>query len=114
MKGLSSLLRRAWRTPTARRMAIVLLLVVGYQAWLGIQAAGKVASGVGDQRDVRGRFAVNVELDFAPERYHILELQKHGRIAGTDGNTVRLRSVSKAGVNALAREYWIERIAPGR
>ncbi|WP_406044362.1 hypothetical protein OG799_07655 [Micromonospora sp. NBC_00898] len=115
MKGLRSLLRRAWRMPTVRRIAVVLFLLVAYQVWLGIQATGKVAPGVGDERDARGRFTVNVELGFPPERYHILELQKHGRIAGTDGNTVRLRSVSPAGVQALAREYWIDRITtPGQ
>lgn len=70
----------------------------------------KVAPGVGDDPDRRGRFAVDVRLDFAPERYHILELQKHGRIAGTDGNVVHLRSVSPAGVDALARMYWIDRL----
>lgn len=64
MKGLRSLLRRAWRMPTVRRIAVVLFLLVAYQVWLGIQATGKVAPGVGDERDARGRFTVNVELGF--------------------------------------------------
>jgi hypothetical protein len=53
-------------------------------------------------------------LDFPPERYHVLELQKHGRIAGTTDNVVHLRSVSPAGVDALAREYWIEALTAPR
>jgi len=96
--------------PTIRRLAVIVVLVLAYQVWLGVQAAGKVGPDVGDERDARGRFAVDVELDFPPERYHILELQKHGRIAGTTGKTVHLRSVSPAGVDALAHQYWIARI----
>ncbi|MGW2342143.1 hypothetical protein [Streptomyces sp. NPDC001661] len=86
------------------------LLVIAYQVWLGVQATGKVGPGVGELRDPRGRFAVDVELGFKPERYHILQLQKHGRIAGTDGDVVHLRGVAPAGVDALTREYWIEHI----
>lgn len=105
-----SLLRRAAGSPTLRKIAVVVLLVIAYQVWLSVQANGKVGPGVGAERDARGRFAADVELDFAPERYHILRLQKHGRIAGTDGHVVHLRGVAPAGVDALAREYWIERI----
>jgi hypothetical protein len=109
----SPTLRRAVRSAALRRIAIVVLLVLVYQGWLSVQAIGKVGPGVGAEPDERGRFPVDVVLDFPPERYHVLELQKHGRIAGTDGNVVHLRSVSPAGVDALAREYWIDAlIAP--
>jgi hypothetical protein len=110
-RSISTSLRR---TPALRRIAIVVILVLTYQAWLSIQAIGKVAPGVGDAPDRRGRFPVDVVLNFPPERYHILELQKHGGVAGTDDNVVHLRGVSPAGVDALAREYWIERIDRGR
>lgn len=106
----SSLLRRTAKSPTLRKIAVVALLVIAYQVWLGVQATGKVGPGVGELRDPRGRFAVDVELGFKPERYHILQLQKHGRIAGTDGDVVHLRGVAPAGVDALTREYWIEHI----
>jgi hypothetical protein len=104
----SPTLRRAARSPALRRIAVVILLVLVYQGWLSVQAIGKAEPGVGADPDERGRFPVDVVLDFPPERYHVLELQKHGRIAGTDGNVVHLRSVSPAGVDALAREYWID------
>jgi hypothetical protein len=104
----SPILRSAARSPALRRIAVVVLLVLLYQGWLGWQAIGKAEPGLGADPDERGRFPVDVVLGFPPERYHVLELQKHGRIAGTDGNVVHLRSVSPAGVDALAREYWID------
>jgi hypothetical protein len=110
----SPILRRAVRSAPLRRIAVVVLLVLLYQGWLGVQAIGKAEPGVGAQPDERGRFPVDVVLGFPPERYHVLELQKHGRVAGTDGNVVHLRSVSRAGVDALAREYWIDELAVPR
>lgn len=103
-------LRRAAGSPALRRITVVVLVVLAYQGWLGVQAVGKVGQGVGTDPDARGRFPVDVVLDFPPERYHVLELQKHGRIGGTDGTVVHLRSVSPAGVDALAREYWISEL----
>ncbi|MFE0417898.1 hypothetical protein [Streptomyces tendae] len=106
----STLPRRAAKSPTVRKIAFLFLLVIAYQVWLSVQTIGKVDAGVGEVRDPRGRFSVDVELGFPPERYHILQLQKHGRIAGTDGHVVHLRGVADAGVDALARWYWIEHI----
>ncbi|WP_419992905.1 hypothetical protein [Streptomyces boninensis] len=106
----STLLRRAAKSPTLRKLAVVVLIVLAYQVWLSVQAGGKAGPGVGAERDARGRFSVDVRLGFAPERYHILQLQKHGRIAGTDGHVVHLRGVAPAGVDALAREYWIKEL----
>ncbi|PWV44709.1 hypothetical protein [Nocardiopsis sp. L17-MgMaSL7] len=102
---------RAVRSATLRRIALVLLLVLLYQVWLGVQAVGKAEPGIGDAPDERGRFDVDVVLGFQPERYHFLKLQDHGRVAGTTDTTVHLRGVSPAGVDALAREYWIESLA---
>ncbi|MEE2049567.1 hypothetical protein [Nocardiopsis tropica] len=99
---------RALRSATLRRIAVVVLAVLLYQGWLGFQAIGKAEPGLEDAPDERGRFDVDVVLGFVPERYHILQLQNHGRIAGTDDTVVHLRGVSPAGVDALAREYWIE------
>jgi hypothetical protein len=111
-EAASGAVRSAVRSTALRRIAVVVLLVLLYQGWLGVQAIGKAEPGVGADPDERGRFPVDVVLDFPPERYHVLELQKHGRIAGTTGTVVHLRGVSPAGVNALAREYWIESLQP--
>lgn len=102
---------RAVRSPTLRRIAAVILLVLLYQGWLGVQAIGKADPGLGDAPDERGRFDVDVVLGFAPERYHFLQLQDHGRVAGTTDTTVHLRGVSPSGADALAREYWIDSLA---
>ncbi|GAB3706797.1 hypothetical protein [Nocardiopsis oceani] len=102
---------RAARSATLRRIVVVVLLVLLYQGWLTFQATGKAEPGLGDEPDERGRFDVDVVLGFEPERYHFLKLQDHGRVSGTDGTTVHLRGVSPAGVDALAREYWIDTLA---
>lgn len=107
------MLSRAIRMPAIRRLLVVLVLIVAYQGWLSIQAVGKAEPDVGSSADSHGRFSVDVKLGFAPERFHILQLQKHGRIAGTDGNVVHLRSVSADGVDALARLYWVDHIFAG-
>ena len=106
------LLRSAVASRPLRRIALVVAAVLAFQLWLGVQAIGKVDPAVGAQPDERGRFEVDVVLSFPPERFHILELQQHGRIAGTDGTVVHLRSVSPAGADALAREYWIDAVVP--
>ncbi|MGW1091372.1 hypothetical protein ACWD4L_35170 [Streptomyces sp. NPDC002596] len=110
MPPKSSLPRRAAKSPTLRKIAVLIAIVLSYQIWLSVQAQGKVGPGVGAARDDRGRFPVDVELGFAPERYHILRLQMHGRIAGTDGHVVHLRGVAPAGVDELAHWYWIKHI----
>lgn len=102
-----------WRNKVVRRVLILIALVLAYQLWLSIQTIGKVDDGVGLRPGPDGRFAVDVRLGFAPERFHILQLQQHGRVSGSDGTTVHLRGVSEAGVDALAHFYWIEEIAPG-
>lgn len=108
MLSRQSIWGRAVRSATLRRIVVVVLAVLLYQSWLSIQAVGKVEPGVGEEPNERGRFDVDVVLGFEPERYHILKLQDHGRIAGTDDTVVHLRSVAPAGVDALAREYWID------
>ncbi|GAA3963173.1 hypothetical protein GCM10023085_52260 [Actinomadura viridis] len=105
---------RALRNAPLRRLLIVVLIVAAYQGWLSVQAVGKADPGVGARPDPQGRFPVDVVLGFPPERYHMLQLQKHGRLRGTEGTVVHLRSVSPAGVDALARMYWVKSIrSPG-
>jgi hypothetical protein len=100
-------------TVGGRTLAILIVLLLAYQAWLGISAAGKVADGVGDDPDQRGRFAVDVVLGFPPERFHVLELQEYGRIRGTSDNVLHLHMVTQESVDAMARKYWIKEIRPG-
>ena len=110
---LTWILRKVLGTIGGRTLAVLLLLILIYQAWLSVTALDKVADGVGDDRDARGRFAVDVVLGFPPERFHTLELQEFGRIRGTTGNVLHLHSVTPDGVDAMARKYWIKEIRPG-
>ena len=91
---------------------VILFIYAGYQVWIGAQAAGKVDPAVYEQADEDGELAIEVSLDFPPERFHILEIQKFGRIRRVEGNTVELHSVLPEGVGSLARRYWISHIEP--
>ncbi|HEX2030831.1 MAG TPA: hypothetical protein VHL78_05445 [Actinomycetota bacterium] len=106
------LLRRFLRSTPGRTVIVVLVLYSGYQVWIAVQASGKVDPTVYERTDEDGEVAVEVHLNFPPQRFHILEIQKFGRIRRVEGNTVELHSVLPAGVRSLARRYWISSIEP--
>ena len=93
-----------------RIVLAALALYLGFQAWLTLSAPGKVAP------DLAGtparRLNVTVTLPFPPERFHVLALQRFGRVAGTEENAVELRGVAKENLTALARPYWVVRVGP--
>ncbi|NED94345.1 hypothetical protein G1H11_03365 [Phytoactinopolyspora alkaliphila] len=105
--------RRILGTVGGRTLAALVVLILAYQIWIGLAASGKVADGVGADPDARGRFAVDVVLDFPPERFHVLELQEYGRTRGTSENVIHLHMVTQDSVDAMARKYWIKEIRPG-
>lgn len=109
---LTWIIRKALGTIGGRILVALVVLALVYQVWIGVTAAGKIADGVGAERDDRGRFAVDVVLGFEPERFHVLELQEYGRVRGTTGNVLHLRQVTDEGVGAMARKYWIREILP--
>jgi len=87
--------------------AIALYLL--WQLWLTVTAPAKVSPGID-----RGRPKVNllVVLPFRPERFHVLMFQKYGRVSGTTDDSVELRGVEPANLNAIARHYWVSRVDP--
>jgi hypothetical protein len=111
-----SLLRRVLRTLVKTTGGQVLIVVVVayliFQAWSVVQAGPKIDNRIPQLVDQRGRVNVRVELNFRPERFHILTLQDYGRVTGTDGNTVEVRGITLDGVRDLARKYWVRRIEP--
>lgn len=111
---LTWIARRTLGTVGGRTLAVLLLLVVTYQAALSLTAGGKVAEGITATADARGRVAVDVVLGFPPERFHVLELQEYGRVRGTDGHVLHLRSVEPDDLRAIARRYWIRELRPGQ
>ena len=93
------------------RGRLVLGILAAYCAWLvwlRIAAPAKV------DEELRGRPRSNVlvTLPFAPERFHVLALQRFGRIAGTEDNGVELRGVRAEDLDAVARPYWVRRVGP--
>lgn len=81
---------------------------LGWQAWLTLAAPGKVAA------ELRGRSRVNVvvTLPFVPERFHVLAVQRYGRVAGTDDTGIELRNVRAEDLDAVARPYWVREVRP--
>jgi hypothetical protein len=103
-----SVLRAIFRSAKGRIALGVLAAYLLWQGWLGLAAPGKVADGFPE----RARVNVRVTLPFAPERFHVLAMQKHGRVSGTDGNSIEVRSVRRGALAALARPYWVQRVEP--
>ena len=62
---------------------------------------------------VRTRFKYcDQPLPFPPERFHVLMFQRFGRVSGTQDQSVEVRGVDPARLNAIARYYWVSRIEP--
>lgn len=96
----------------AVRIASVLAtLAVLWQVWLSAQAAPKIPRDLAAHVGPRGTVDLQVQLRFAPERFHILMFQRFGRVSGTEGRTIEVRGVAPDRVRGIARLYWVERIA---
>jgi len=80
-----------------------------FQAWLTVTAPGKISGGFDSQRS---RHNLLITLPFPPERFHVLFFQRHGRVSGTNGNTIEVRGVPQADMTQVARPYWVLRIEP--
>jgi hypothetical protein len=94
------------------RGRIVLALLAGYggwQLWLTLAAPGKVAP---DLRAGSPRVNVLVTLPFPPERFHVLAMQRFGRVSGTEDTSIEVRGVKQDDLNAIARPYWVRRVGP--
>jgi len=53
---------------------------------------------------------LRVSLRFPPERFHILMFQTFGRVSGTEGNSIDVRSVPPQRVWDIAKLYWVKEI----
>ena len=106
------LMRDAARSSRGR---IVIGVVVALLAWklaLLLLAPGKVMPGF--KPNARGQVNAVVTLICTPERFHVLEFQKFGRVSGTQNESIELRGVPLARINAVARPYWVKRVEPLR
>ena len=103
-----TLLRAILGSAKGRIVLAALVAYLGWQAWLSFEAPRKVATGFPE----RPRVNVLVTLPFVPERFHVLAMQKYGRVSGTDGNSIEVRNVRRDSLAALARPYWVARVEP--
>jgi hypothetical protein len=102
-------LRAVLRSTQGRFLLAVLVVWLAYEAWLSLAAPGKIADGIPADRE---RVNLLVTLPFAPERFHVLAFQRFGRVSGTEGNTIEVRSVPRTQLTRLARPYWVRRVEP--
>ncbi|WP_207782557.1 hypothetical protein [Phytoactinopolyspora limicola] len=113
MSRLTWIVRKVLGTVGGRTLAALIVFVLAYQAWIGITAMSKVADGVGEGADQRGRYDVDIVLGFEPEGFHMRQLQDYGRVRGATDTVVHMRNVTDDDVDAMARKYWIKEIRPG-
>lgn len=92
-----------------RIVLAVIAAYLGWQLWLTVAAPAKVAA---ELRSGRPRVNVAVVLPFPPERFHVLQLQRFGRVSGTENTSVELRGVRAQDLNAVARPYWVRSVGP--
>ncbi len=103
------LLRTILASGRGRIIVGALLAYVGWQAWLTVVAPGKVAA---ELKSDKARVNVAVTLAFPPERFHVLAMQRFGRVSGTENNSVEVRGVKREDLNAIARPYWVRSVGP--
>jgi hypothetical protein len=104
-----SVVRAVLASGRGRIVLGILALYLAFQAWLSLAAPGKVAP---ELKAGSPRVNVSVTLPFPPERFHVLALQRFGRVSGTEENSVEVRGVRLHDLNAVARPFWVRRVGP--
>lgn len=104
------MIRRVVRSRAGRTVLAILFLAGAWQGWLSYEASAKIPQALADPNSGEP-VDLLVTLRFPPERFHILMFQKFGRVSGTEGHTVEVRSVRRASVRRIARFYWVKEIA---
>jgi hypothetical protein len=104
-----SVVREILQSTRGRIVLGALLCYLAWQGWLSLAAPGKIAPGLkADAQKVN----ILVTLPFPPERFHVIALQKYGRVSGTQDNSIEVRGVNQANLPAVARPYWVTRVEP--
>jgi hypothetical protein len=104
-----SIVREILHSTKGRLVLGALLCYLAWQGWLSLAAPGKIAPGL--QADAQ-KVNILVTLPFPPERFHVIALQKYGRVSGTQDNSIEVRGVNQANLPAVARPYWVSRVEP--
>ena len=112
-----SLWRAMARSLQARIALGALLLYLGWQVYLSLAAPTKLGAGLGDGNgngngdgNAQGKVAVVVTLAFTPDRFHVITMQRFGRVSGAQDQSIEVRGVRRADLTRLARPYWVNRV----
>jgi hypothetical protein len=105
-----SMMRDAVRSTRGRIVIGAIVALVAWKLTLVLLAPSKVVSGF--TPNARDQVNVLVTLRCTPERFHVLAFQQYGRVSGTRDDSIEVRGVSVASLNAVARPYWVKRVEP--
>ena len=105
------LLRAVLGSAKGRFLMAALACYLTWQLWLSHAAPEKIAPRLTEGGD---KVNILVTLPFPPERFHVLALQRFGRVSGTEGNSIEVRGVKSTELTAVARPYWVTRVEPLR
>jgi hypothetical protein len=104
------MLRDVIRSTRGRIVIGAIIALVLWKVGLALLAPSKVMPGF--KPDARDQVNVLVTLTCTPERFHVLAFQQHGRVSGTKDDSIEVRGVNVANLNAVARPYWVKRVEP--
>ena len=105
--------RTALSIGAVRAGVVAAIVVLAWNVWLTIQTPRKIDPSI-SAAIAQGVREVDllVRLDFPPERFHAVLLQKYGRVAQSQGNSLDLRGVRAENVDDVARYYWVVEVKP--
>lgn len=87
--------------------AVIVAVIAGWWLAAYLAAERKLAALL----PLPDRGSYSITLDFAPERFHQQRLQEAGRLVEVRDRTVYMMDVPPAALQAIAGQYWVDRIA---
>lgn len=102
--------------PRRTRYGIVGVVVLIAAWWIiaAVAAPGRISPDLRAAVAERPAEHFDIEITFnaGPTRFHMDRYQQHGQLGRVEHNVLVLRRVEGSHVELIARDYWIERIAP--
>ncbi len=96
-----------------RTVLFFLVIAVGWVSWSGyvsLTAKGKLDPAVLTKLSAHEPLNIAVELNFAPEEFHIRFLQERATVTEVRGMQVHLARVRAEAMWSIARQYWVRRV----
>ena len=98
-----------WRRPIITTL-FLMGLFAGESLFVAWHAETHTSAAVKEALRALDTIEIRVVLGFPPEKFHLLFLQKRGRVASISGSTVHMADVSAANVRAIAGQYWVAHV----